>query len=312
MRVALFFDGKNFFRALEKHDPYLEVSYDNLAKWIVDRVAGADGKFVGAYYYTGYNKTRGGGVRGEAFGKFLNALEYRPGFFVRREPRVRRQQRRGGKTRYYWTEKRVDTRLVAEMIQLAAVDAYDCAVLFSGDQDLVPAVEAVHALGKQVWLGHWARGGVSKELRRRCFYEIDLTEGAEAIGTGRVRARIAPVSTPPTQVVAVTVFEVEPPADASAPPEAEVLTAVLAAVTDGAAHFARTNGHLSEWFFVHRWKADGPCPLQGTDERAQAVGMLIEGGSVEAYEYEDAKQRSTRALRPVAGQPPASSSNASS
>jgi uncharacterized LabA/DUF88 family protein len=291
VRVALFFDGKNFFRALERFDPMLEISYDDLVTWVVDTAGSPGGEFAGAYYYTGYNRG-GGGDRGEAFGRFLSGLEFRRGFFVRREPRVRRHTKRGGKTRYYWTEKRVDTRLVAEMIQLAAVDAYDCAVLFSGDQDLVPAVEAVNALGKQVWLGHWARGGVSKELRRRCFYDLDLSLVTAEIGTGRRRVRgvVERTTTTTTEVIEIV----------AAPSEADVLGAIRDSVAAGAEHFARTEGHLSRWFFENRWRADSPCPPAGSAERAAAVEGLIASGEVIVYEYDDAKCRTTEALRPAA------------
>jgi uncharacterized LabA/DUF88 family protein len=269
---------------MEGHDRTFEVSYDNLAMWAAKIVGGQEGKFVGAYYYTGYS-SGGGGPRGAAFGRFLDGLSYRQGFFVRREPRVRRHKRGGRGS--YWTEKRVDTRLVAEMIQLAAVDAYDCAVLFSGDQDLVPAVEAVQALGKQVWLGHWARRGVSKELRRRCFYEIDLSEGTAEISTGRTRGMPTAITTPTTEVTVVEVV---------APSAAELEEAVLAAVRQAETHFVSTGGHLSKWYFVNRWRSEPPCPSVGA-ERLNLLDRLIEAKRVETYEYTDAKDRPTEALR---------------
>src|SRR4029453_2738313 len=46
--------------------------------------------------------------------------------------------------------------LVADLIPFAANGAYDAAVLVSGDDDFVPAVEAVNALGKKVWVATWS------------------------------------------------------------------------------------------------------------------------------------------------------------
>lgn len=287
MRVALFFDGKNFYRSMQGHDPAFEVSYDSLALCATAIAGGAGGQFVGAYYYTGFNRADTG-ARGDAFSRFLENLEYRRGFSVRREPRVRRRKRNG--QGYYWTEKRVDTRLVADMIQLAAVDAYDCAVLFSGDQDLVPAVEAVQELGKQVWLGHWAGRGVPKELRKRCFFEIDLTQCVAEIGTGRARITSTAITTTTTTV---EVVKTEIPA------VIDVDALVISEVEKAAAAFAASGGHLSEWYFVNRWRGEPPCPPTGSSERSGSVERLVADGSLDVYEYDDAKERKTRAIRPA-------------
>lgn len=47
-------------------------------------------------------------------------------------------------------EKGVDVRIAVEMIRLARTDKYDKAILISSDTDLVPAVEEVHSLEKQI------------------------------------------------------------------------------------------------------------------------------------------------------------------
>src|SRR5256714_1261866 len=120
---------------------------------------------------------------------FLKGLELRPGYFVRREPRVRRGGRcpNCGVDYEYTTEKRVDTRLVAELIQYAANSAFDDAVLVSGDDDFVPAVEAVNALGKRVWVATWSAEELSSDLRVRCFGQIRLSEGLGAFRVERPR-----------------------------------------------------------------------------------------------------------------------------
>ena len=87
----------------------------------------------------------------------------------------------------YTTEKRVDTRLVAELIQYAANGAFDAAVLISGDDDFVPAVEAVNALGKRVWVATWSAEELSSDLRVRCFGQIRLSEGLGAFRVERPR-----------------------------------------------------------------------------------------------------------------------------
>ena len=74
------------------------------------------------------------------------------------------------------------------MIHFAAVNAYDVAILLSGDQDFAPAVDAVNALGKRVYLATWPGHGVSKELRIRCYGQISLGEGVDEFATGRSRS----------------------------------------------------------------------------------------------------------------------------
>ena len=87
MKVALFFDGKNFYMALKRYAPDLKIDYSKLANWLTGQASGGGGDFVGARYYTGFTDPRESGS--SAFSDFLNALEMQLGYFVKREPRVR-------------------------------------------------------------------------------------------------------------------------------------------------------------------------------------------------------------------------------
>lgn len=66
-----------------------------------------------------------------------------PGFFVHRFQRKMRRRRceKCGEMNDYSQEKEVDTTMVADMLRLAAVDAFDAVILASGDSDHAPAVE---------------------------------------------------------------------------------------------------------------------------------------------------------------------------
>ena len=182
MKIAIFFDGQNFYRSLLRYDESLRVDYDRLAAWITQQVGGPNALFSGAYYYVGVSSDAPPLVEG-----FLKGLELRPGYFVKREPRVRRAGRcpACGQEYEYTTEKRVDTRLVADLIHYAASNAFDAAVLVSGDDDFVPAVEAANALGKQVWVATWSAEDLSKDLRVRCFGHIHLSDGVSAFRVER-------------------------------------------------------------------------------------------------------------------------------
>jgi hypothetical protein len=195
MKVSVFFDGQNFYRSLQRYDESLRVDYDRLAAWITQAAGGPGAIFAGAHYYVGVSSDAPPLVEG-----FLKGLELRPGYFVKRELRVRRSGRCPACSAdyEYTTEKRVDTRLVADIIQYAAIGAFDAAVLVSGDDDFVPAVEAVNALGKQVWVATWSADELSKDLRVRCFGQIHLSDGIPAFKVERPR----PFERAPTRMAA--------------------------------------------------------------------------------------------------------------
>ena len=57
-----------------------------------------------------------------------------------------------GTTRIKAEEKRTDVNIATHMVNDAWEDAYDLAILVSGDSDLVPPIEVVTAHGKPVFV----------------------------------------------------------------------------------------------------------------------------------------------------------------
>ncbi len=268
MKVCIFFDGQNFYRSLLRFDESLRVDYDRLALWITQAVGGSGTIFGGAYYYVGVSADAPPLVEG-----FLKGLELRPGYFVKREPRVRRQGRcfSCGSEYEYSTEKRVDTRLVADLIHYAANGAYDAAVLVSGDDDFVPAVEAVNALGKQVWVATWSAEELSKDLRVRCFGQIHLSDGVAAFRAERARIAVA--------------------ARPIRPPELPALDRALTELQRAEARLP----HVGRGYFVMRWRSH-LLPPAGP-EREALVQQLLEAGLAEEFEVTDTEGRLVRAIR---------------
>src|SRR5712691_3215017 len=265
--VVIFFDGQNFYRSLQRYDDSLRVDYDRLATWITQQVGGPNALFSGAYYYVGLSADAPAVVEG-----FLKGLELRPGYFVKREPRVRRSGRcpHCGVEYEYTTEKRVDTRLVADLLQHAASGAFDAAVLVSGDDDFVPAVEAVNALGKQVWVATWSAEELSKDLRVRCFGHIHLSEGVAAFRVERARIPASRAPRPSAGQATERLLDELQRAEARLP-------------------------HVGRGYFVMRWRSH-LLPPAGP-EREALVQQLIEAGLVEEFEATDAEGRSVRAIR---------------
>ena len=290
MKVCIFFDGQNFYRSLLRYDESLRVDYDRLAVWITQAVGGPQATFSGAYYYVGVSAGAPALVEG-----FLKGLELRPGYFVKRDPRVRRTGRcpACGNEYEYTTEKRVDTRLVADLIHYAANGGYDAAVLVSGDDDFVPAVDAVNALGKQVWVATWSAEELSSDLRVRCFGHIHLSEGISAF-----RADRAPRSVDRDRGLAAMHGDVRPGTlrgnviRGPQPPPSRI------ALERGLVELQRAEArlpHVSRGYFVTRWKSH-QLPPAG-QERELLVQQLIDAGLVEEFELTDAEGRLVTAIR---------------
>jgi uncharacterized LabA/DUF88 family protein len=283
MKICIFFDGQNFYRSLLRYDESVRVDYDRLAVWITQKVGGDTAVFGGAYYYVGVSA--GAPQQVEAF---LKGLELRPGYFVKRDPRVRRTGRcpNCGGEYEYTTEKRVDTRLVADLIHYAANGAYDAAVLVSGDDDFVPAVDAVNALGKQVWVATWSAEELSTDLRVRCFGQIRLSEGIAAFRVERPRVldRDRERSAPPRGP--------RPPLRAAVRPLAEdTLDRALSEVQRAEARLP----HVSRGYFVMRWKSHTLPPVG--QEREALVQQLLDARLIEEFDVTDGEGRQVVAIR---------------
>ena len=292
MKVSLFIDGQNFYRSLQRFDDTLRVDYDKLAAWITQAVGGPGAIFGGAYYYVGISADAPTVVEG-----FLKGLELRPGYFVKREPRVRRSGRcpQCGGEYEYTTEKRVDTRLVADLIHYAAIGAFDAAVVVSGDDDFVPAVEAVNALGKQVWVATWSAAELSSDLRVRAFGHLSLSDGLAQFRAERGARAVerAPGRFAPSRTARPGAGEAGPPASRPA-------------LERGLEELRRAEArlpHVGRGYFVMRWKSYALPPAGA--EREALVQQLVDAGLVEEFPVTDAGGRTIPALRPRAAGAPA-------
>jgi hypothetical protein len=282
MKILIFIDGQNFYRSLLRYDDTLVVDYDRLALWITQAVGGPNPTFGGAHYYVGVSPGAPAPVE-----SFLKGLEGRTGYFVRRERRVRRTGRCSvcGGEYEYTTEKRVDTRLVADLIHFAANGAYDAAVLVSGDDDFVPAVEAVNALGKQVWVATLSPDELSSDLRVRCFGHVDLRDGVTAFRADRPRSVERGGVRSESRVGSPRGGRVSDPGGEP------VLQRALAELQRAEARLP----HVSRGYFVTRWKAHQlPPPGQ---ERDLLVRQLVDAGLAEEFEVPSADGRVITAIR---------------
>lgn len=274
MRVVLFFDGKNFYAGWKDQTAGRDIDFRKLADWIVKNVGGTH--LWGAYYYTGVDsETVPRSTSQEKLENFLEMLELQPGFFVQRFAQRTRYATCAscGAQNRFSQEKEVDTTMVADMLRLAAVGAFDIAVLISGDADLVPAVEGVRALGKQVFVASWGASGLSSRIRRAAFDHLDLS-----LGLGQfARSGDSYHSDEPPMNGEAAAAIVESP---------EAATICLEEIKR--AQTALPGGYIGVHFFVTRWRSE---KLNETpDIRRRLLDRLVEGGKIEIYLTEDGIQ----------------------
>ncbi|MCO4743213.1 MAG: NYN domain-containing protein [Proteobacteria bacterium] len=261
MRVALFFDGKNHMKALGRAAENRWLDHGRLADWIVKEVGGTS--LAAAHYYTGVPNPNDEDRGRHALTDLLDELERRPGFFVHRFNRRAntRECPHCSEVIAYTEEKMVDTSLVADIITYAVRDAFDIAVIFSGDLDIAPGLSAVHALGKQAWVATFGNAGLSRTLTRTAWGTIDLLDSIHQYSYSDLG------SAPMLEVAPASIDDVD--------------REMVRELRRAEAHFGTGGGFVGAHYFVHRWKGHG-IP-DAPELRRQALQRLMTEGLVETY-----------------------------
>ncbi len=293
MRVALFFDGNNFYGGWRETAAPTRVEFQALARWLVESVGGTE--LAGAWYYTGVDKgepteTVNLESRDRLEG-FLTMLEHQPGYFVRRFPRVPRATTCSscGAEHTFSQEKGVDTTMVADMIRLAAAGAFDAMVLVTGDADHAPGLVAVRELGRRALVATWGGYGLSHWLRAEAWDHVDLLEGLSQFAADPVQLVVVddPESTASeTDDEASSVTE-----DVTDPTSDPGLHAAFLQELGRAEHHFQS-GYVGLALFLHRWTTQSELPHW---MRPAILDQLVAQGKVEVYETQDGKMALRRA-----------------
>ena len=155
-RVAVFIDGNNLFHAARFHN--IDIDYNKLL-----RVLLGDGRLLRAFFYTGVD---------------TNA-ERQQGFLLWMRRNGFRVIQKELKTFYDGTRKaNLDVEIAVDMLSLAG--RYETAVLVSGDEDFVYAVNAVAYKGCRVEVAGF-RSNTAPKLIDVADYFIDLGEIADKV-----------------------------------------------------------------------------------------------------------------------------------
>jgi len=142
-RIIIFVDGSNFYHSV--HDTFdLHDNQIDFRKMI--EILRTGRLLIGVYYY---NASLDRGYNAEVYWKqqkFFSDLRTIPGFHVILA-NMRKIKKADGT--FEFTVKGDDVYLGIDMVSLAYEDAYDTAILVSGDGDFVPAVKRIQKLGKR-------------------------------------------------------------------------------------------------------------------------------------------------------------------
>lgn len=165
-RCIVFLDYSNFHQALSK---LTGGQFPDTRKFdfkgFVDRLcAGMD--LIKVYFACSSAAGAGAGLQ-----RFFDWLDSQD-FFL-----VRQFERRANDLGDY-REKQVDVYLATQAVALAYENAYDVAILVSGDEDYVPAIDIIQQKGK-IAVAVSSSGMMSDVLRRKADRTIFLDAGGE-------------------------------------------------------------------------------------------------------------------------------------
>jgi uncharacterized LabA/DUF88 family protein len=160
-RVMIFIDGSNFYNGAKSMGFATNVDF---AKLVVKLAAGR--KLVRAYYYNAPMLREDDPAPWEAQQEFFARLNELPYISVK----LGRLELRGGSL----VEKEVDITIAVDLVAFAYRNAYDTAILVTGDGDFSVAARAVQECGKNIENAYFEKGS-AYHLRQSCdtFFLID-------------------------------------------------------------------------------------------------------------------------------------------
>lgn len=148
-KLVIFIDGSNVYRSMKRFREHYKLDYSKL----VDKLKG-DRNLIRTYYYA---STKIPPIQAQE--DFHEMLEIRCNFRTIIKP----LHGRGRDKR----EKGVDVALVTDFLSLGYKQAYDTAIIISGDQDYENAIQKVQDLGITVEVAGY-KNSMGKQLLKCC------------------------------------------------------------------------------------------------------------------------------------------------
>jgi len=146
-KVAIFIDGSNLYYKLKDKKISLEntakFNFLEFAKWLA-----RDRKIVFRSYYIGVVRAKSDDAKAQKMRRrqqqlFSHLMSKKQGFEIKRGFMMKNDDG-------IYHEKGVDVHLATDLLVGAYENLWDTAILVSSDTDLIPAIEKVKKLGKNV------------------------------------------------------------------------------------------------------------------------------------------------------------------
>lgn len=188
-RVTVFIDYQNVYhlaRAAFGHESNPDKNIGHVHPLLVGellcdlgRSEFADRQLAGVRVYQGLPDSRSGADLVRFTSRQLAGWERSEDVVVKTRPLAYYETTSKGRAKWRAQEKGVDVMLAVDLVDMARTDAYDTAVVFSADTDLLPALEASVEIGKRVetatWLGPYDNRGPLRIKQRNLWnHYLDL------------------------------------------------------------------------------------------------------------------------------------------
>ncbi|MDQ7038739.1 MAG: NYN domain-containing protein [Aquificota bacterium] len=157
-RIMIFIDGSNLFHGIRHLN--IKINYAKLVEFLRE-----SRRLVRTYFYTAVPQEKDikkGTQEWESFIRQRRFLEELSNTGIKVKVARLRKLPSGE-----FVEKEVDIMLATDMLSLAYQNAYDTAVLVSGDSDFIYTVEEVQRIGKRVENAAFKKTS-SHQLRKTC------------------------------------------------------------------------------------------------------------------------------------------------
>ena len=155
-RIIIFIDNSNIFKGFRKYN--VKADYEKLKNIIIK-----GRKLNGIFLYEGVVYPMSPEKK-----KWYKDLSNKSGYVIKASFDKR--------TLNDTIEKKIDIKIAIDIISLAYENAYDTAVLVSGDGDFIPVVKKVKELGRdfELWAFRYSLAkALREELEQRNIYYLD-------------------------------------------------------------------------------------------------------------------------------------------
>jgi len=171
-RVSIFIDGNNFYYGLRKlfgpEKSLKRFDFKNFGDYLAD-----DGKVSRIFYYNAQLDQKFDSKTFKSQKDFFTKLRKIPNFNLVLCKLLKRNVK--GTDKVYYIIKEDDIHMAVDMVDGAANDSFDTAVVVSGDGDFVPAVKSVKRRGKKV-INVYFKGSSSRNLKDHCDKSLELSK----------------------------------------------------------------------------------------------------------------------------------------